>query len=379
MQQVVDIVGNISRIISLVRWGARAIACVSPPAVGCLWALGQAALEELAAVVVQSCWFQRKIAPWVSRVDYLRNDLPRSLATTIISSIQGLLPEGLRDVFTDVTVSQVRPEEIDCDTSEGSGKPLSDEQRAILELQEQLGEARFTALMELLQHSGVNAGVPFNRAMAEQIGRFIEHESLTVQDLRRFAQRSLGRPREIRQFLRQLRRERDRSPVEPVLPEPPPSTSDDTESNLPEYSTVVVASRDSDSEPNATDTSAGESGRQSTDELEVDAQSSERSSGIPATGWSIRIVRVRDGLVAGNVIRVDMRMSRQVEGRPIVRFLRNLRVEVVEIIPSDGNPSQQEAFLEVVGDQHFVFSSTEGYAYSKGTEFVYRFNTRRRR
>ena len=47
LDRVQDIVSGLSRVVNLVRWAARAIACVSPPLLGCLWGLAQGLLEEL--------------------------------------------------------------------------------------------------------------------------------------------------------------------------------------------------------------------------------------------------------------------------------------------------------------------------------------------
>jgi len=379
MQQVVEVVGDITRITNLVRWGIRAVACVSPPALGCLWALGQAALERLAAVVVESCWFQEKIAPWVTRVDYVRNDLPRSLAETIIRAIQNLLPADLHDVFTEVTVRQIRPEEIQCDTSEGPGRRITDDQQAVLELQERLGEERFTALMNLLRSSGINAGVPFTRAMAERFGQFIEAEELSAADLERIARNPRGAPVELEQFLEQIRQVQERSPIDPNLPtQLSTEVSEDSEEDSPEYRTVVVAEPESELPAESSEITPSEQGHERADILEANAQASGVGSGVPVTNWSIRLLRVRDPLVEGRIVRIDLRMSRRSEDRQVIRFLRGLRTEVIEIVPSDHDPQQQEAFLEVIEDQSFSFSLRESYVYTQGIEFVYPFTPHER-
>ncbi len=390
IQQVAEVVGNVQRIINWVRWGVRAVACVSPPALGCLWALGQAVLEEIAAVVVQSCWFQRKIAPYVAGINFLRVELPRDLARVIINAIRNLLPANLHDVFADVSVEPVRADEIECDTSEGPGRPLTDDQRAVLELQEQLGEERFTALMELLRSSSVAEGVPLNRAMAQQIGQVIQQEGLSASDLRSLARNPRGASVELNRFLEQLRAVRQRSPIEPVLPTP-----EEQEESSP-YRTVVVAGEGAPDQPEAVppeatsapegtsgqpDEQTGEqTGVQPGERVDVrvaNARTSSRGGRGSVSGWSIAIVRVRDPLVERQVVRIDIRMTQRTDRGRRVRELRNLRTTVVEIAPSETNPRKQEAFLEVVNDQRFEFSREEVYVYSAGTEFIYQFEPRR--
>lgn len=379
IQQVTEIVSNISRIVNLVRWGARAIACVSPPALGCLWALGQAVLEELAAVVVQSCWFQEKIAPLVARVSFIRQ-LPRRLATEIITAIRRLLPQSLHDVFADVSASAPQPNEIECDTSDGPGRPLSDDQQAILDLQERIGEERFRAFLDLVRSSGISAGVPLNRARAEQIGSFIEQNNISVEDLRRFARSSRGRPVELEQFLAQLRTARERSPVEPVRP----IVGIEVPAESDEYTTVVVATREGDSGPRQPQTGEEEAGEEAsgdareerTEVREAEAQPTRRAGGARVTGWGIRIIRLRGRLVEDQVVHIDIRMSRREGRRRIVRVLRSLAVSIIEIVPSEEDERSQEAFLEVVGNQRFRISNREIYTYEEGVEFTYQFETR---
>jgi len=48
LKNVYNLVSDITRLVNMVRWGARVIACLSPPAWGCLWILAQALLEKLA-------------------------------------------------------------------------------------------------------------------------------------------------------------------------------------------------------------------------------------------------------------------------------------------------------------------------------------------
>ena len=364
IQEIAAVVSGLTRMINLVRWGIRAIACVSPPAVGCLWALGEAALSELAAVVVRSCWFQTKFGALLLRIDSVRElmrELPRAFAGAIIGGVRGLLPSGLHDVFADVASRAPRPEEIECDEADGPGRELTDDQRAILELQERLGEERFVALMALIRRSDAPAGVPLDRAAAEQIGAVIEEQALTAEDLRLLAERPRRARGDLARFLRQLRRERERSPVEPVMPEP-------------EYRTVVVGSRAGrgDAAEPARNEGEGEAGaRERVDVRTADAQPTDAAPGTPLTGRTIERIAVRGSMQPESIVRIDFRMTHRQDGRRVVRVLRNLEVRVVEVVPSESDDQRMEAFLEVVRDQEFVFPEDEAYMYREGTEFTH--------
>ena len=58
-------------IVNLVRWGARVIACLSPPAWGCLWILAEGALDFAIQKVAETCWFQKQIQPVLAKVRYV--------------------------------------------------------------------------------------------------------------------------------------------------------------------------------------------------------------------------------------------------------------------------------------------------------------------
>ena len=49
IEYIKSIADKAQDIITWVRWGARLLACASPPAIGCLWALAEELLERMAA------------------------------------------------------------------------------------------------------------------------------------------------------------------------------------------------------------------------------------------------------------------------------------------------------------------------------------------
>ncbi|MBK8965757.1 MAG: DUF4157 domain-containing protein [Lewinellaceae bacterium] len=178
-----DTLGKIKKVINLVKWGARAIACTtSPPILGCLVT---PAIEYLASKVVQSCWFMEKMAPYIQDIPYL-GKLSLELARIIREKIQAFLPESVKDVFAPMD------EQVDFDTSdikcpEGSGGPeLTPEQQAMLDLQERLGEEKYQALIEMMKKLGLPSDAPMPLEKIEELGDALEDSELTAADIEQF-------------------------------------------------------------------------------------------------------------------------------------------------------------------------------------------------
>lgn len=363
IEHVSEIVSDIRRIVNWVRWGARAIACVSAPALGCLWVLGERLLDEFAGRVIQSCWFQRRIAPLILSIEFVRN-LPRTLAELIVRAVRGILPESLHDIFADIRPASVNPDEIECDDSEGSGAPLTEEQRAVLGLQERLGEERFLAFLELARAAGVPAGVPLTQGRAAELTRIIQESGATAAQMRQWAAQytrpESGVPVDLRTFLTQMQQDTARSQTTPAPPPPegaeeaafeeaaePPTTTVPGETtepveSLPEFTTVVVGRRPAVSV------------------LEANAHDETRT-GTRDPQWRIQVTRIRGHLQEEQDIQVDVRLTRQTErGRREIRVIRRLEVWVEEIenLASQGYPTWRRAKFVVSRQQAAQFGTT---------------------
>ena len=109
------------KIVDLVRWGARVAACLSPPAVGCLWILAEALLEAAAAKIAETCWFQQKLAPLLKGVKYVTVDLPNKLGDVVIAKLKDFLPAPVSDLFADLSKDAIEPKdgETECEEEEG--------------------------------------------------------------------------------------------------------------------------------------------------------------------------------------------------------------------------------------------------------------------
>ena len=55
------IANQAGNIVTLVEWGVRILACAAPPAIGCLWNLAISALQAAFALLIQTCWFTKKV------------------------------------------------------------------------------------------------------------------------------------------------------------------------------------------------------------------------------------------------------------------------------------------------------------------------------
>jgi hypothetical protein len=183
--------GKITSIINKVKWGARVIACLSPPAVGCLWILLQSVIEEAAARVVDTCWFKKKLAPLITGLDWVKR-LPAKLAGKIRDLIVPLLPDPLKDVFAKIEVQEavhVSPEDIGCTTDDDpTTDALTAERRAMLDLIERVGEERFDALIDAMMAAGVRFDKRLTPTEIYKARDIIVSSGVTAKQLRHYAQ-----------------------------------------------------------------------------------------------------------------------------------------------------------------------------------------------
>jgi hypothetical protein len=161
ISSVAEKLGEVAGIVNKVRWGARVIACLSPPGWGCLWILAESVIEKFASWLIDKCWFKREIAPLITAHDFIAG-LPKKLANFIIEGIRGLLPHRLAEILADKDVEQISthvpPDEI-CDKNDfpppGRDRALL-EKLALQELRHEIGEEKWQAWTKLAERYGVN-------------------------------------------------------------------------------------------------------------------------------------------------------------------------------------------------------------------------------
>lgn len=149
------IADTVSTIVSLVKWGIRLLACASPPAIGCLWNLAIEALQVAFALLMETCWFTKKVyEPIMSNVDLVRN-YPAELASKIVPVANSYLPvpDGFDPFFAPISIDY-SSFKVECGEGGGGSGKYSAERAEILNLMEEIGEEKFNALMELMVKKG---------------------------------------------------------------------------------------------------------------------------------------------------------------------------------------------------------------------------------
>ena len=160
-------------IVNLVRWGARVIACLSPPAWGCLWILAEGALDFALQKVAETCWFQKKIQPILAKVEYVSTELPNQLGDAVIGKVKGFLPDSVSDVFADLETTPVSAgeEDLPCeegmDSTEYNPSPVHQDME---DLYRQLGDERAQALQDLARAMNVPKDRALNPAELRRLG-----------------------------------------------------------------------------------------------------------------------------------------------------------------------------------------------------------------
>ena len=170
LHELQDLVSDITSLINIVRWGARVIACLSPPGWGCLWLLGEAALDKFLGMLVDTCWFQKKIVPKISGISFLKQ-VPVKIANLIVEKAQGFLPEGMKDVLVKLPENELEHEvsadEVECDSGEaqaGADTDLNPVRSEMMRLQEKIKDER---KLKALAKLAMSTKLPRDAQMSE--------------------------------------------------------------------------------------------------------------------------------------------------------------------------------------------------------------------
>src|SRR5215204_1751571 len=174
---------KVADVVNKVRWGARVIACLSPPGWGCLWILAESVIEKFAAWLIDHCWFKKEIAPLVTKVGFLAN-LPTRLAEIIVEKIRDVLPEGLHDVFADIGASKIStdilPQEVCGEDDRYPRDRFLLEKLALEELRKEIGEEKWKAWTKLAELYGVNRSEPLTEQQIVQVKKELQKANLAA-------------------------------------------------------------------------------------------------------------------------------------------------------------------------------------------------------
>jgi hypothetical protein len=186
-----EAVKDITTIINVVKWGIRIAACLSPPGIGCLWLLVQAATEYVLQKMIESCWFQDEVMPVVlalgEKVKAIR-EAPGNLANWIIEGINSRLPDPLKGIFATVpsVASNPGPSDLPCDDE--MDRTDWARKAAIEQLIKEMGAERYDALVALMQKWGVKSSEPPTPAQLDAlIKEMRSHRNVSAEDMREFA------------------------------------------------------------------------------------------------------------------------------------------------------------------------------------------------
>lgn len=155
---IADKVGTVA---TLVEWGVRLLACAAPPAIGCLWNLFISALQAAFAMLLQTCWFTKKVyAPVMNAISDVR-EFPTTVAKFVVEEANKYIkvPDGMDPLFDKI---EIRNSDIpvECDENSGRGGPkLTEEQEKLLEMVQEMGVAKFCALLAVMKKRGAGPWV----------------------------------------------------------------------------------------------------------------------------------------------------------------------------------------------------------------------------
>jgi hypothetical protein len=364
------IVSGITRIISLVRWGARAIACLSPPAWGCLWILAEAVLEKFASLVIQTCWFQKKVTPLVVGVGFIK-DLPKTLAGFIITQLkQHVLPDQVHDLLPDpasITTPEVRPEDVPCEEGGDGAHRLTPERKRLMEMQEKLGEEKFKAFMRLVMKAGIPSDRPLTIADIEKLEEMLLQTE--TNDLKRLAH-SYQKPKNGVLVDMYTYLERAKGKAEPAAPEDKvPEALGDAGDAAPEAD-AREAAKDGQGDDTAAEAGGGAPVRVvDGDKARLD-KAPEPTGELKDVAGLVLNPRWSHQWSESTVYKVDVRYYDESFDGPALFIVRNVEVKVGkgarEWWPSEDNRKALRIIYTVQHD-YKLDPDKEEYLHSKGT------------
>lgn len=174
IETITDIAGPILTAYKVVRWGIQAVACMSPPALGCLWGLAAGVIEWAAGQIMDTCWFMKKVTPAILGIPQIGKFIQSTsvlLSNGILETVGGLLPDPVGSFVSNCKAEPPRlgapAAETICDEEDGSGSgsgglgndPMpSAEAMAFWQRWENLPFAKQMALKKLIGLDAAKAG-----------------------------------------------------------------------------------------------------------------------------------------------------------------------------------------------------------------------------
>jgi hypothetical protein len=146
----------------LVRWGAGIIACLSPPAIGCLWNIFKEIGMYFIAKIIQTCWFGSKIMGFVlDKIGFIKN-LPATIAGKIteFGNNNIPLPKGMAPLFTEIKKVDASDYNMECNEfDEGGGGSGGGDRGELWDTINEIGEEKFKAFLTMMEKRGAGPWV----------------------------------------------------------------------------------------------------------------------------------------------------------------------------------------------------------------------------
>jgi hypothetical protein len=215
LDKYLEIAQTFEKIVSVVRWGIRIVACASPPLLGCLWNLAWAALEWAFSKIMQTCWFSAKVLGWVKDTGVSAIlDFPTEVAQTIANKSNEVLPlpDGIGPLFAPITINH-HEFNINCEgggdgdgdgDGGGGGPEPTEEQKALMAVAEEVGEEKFEAFVEMAAKRAADYSVALDADRIRKLGPLIK--SLSIEQMKKLAanQPTEGVPVPVEEFLKSI-------------------------------------------------------------------------------------------------------------------------------------------------------------------------------
>lgn len=225
IEKVREIASNIGTAIDLFKLAVTAAECLSPPVLGCLWALfGTKIVDWMIAKVANSCWFKKHVVfPILKSVPFVKN-LPEFTANLVLDGARLLIPakpEEVHALFDPIQGKEIKLNEDDVACSDD--KPTPDER--LQRLVAKYGEPTITALFRDLKHQGVYENTKIEDPQYAAIDKLLGETGLRVGTIYRHIYETPAQPANSRTFQKALDELRfffeHKTPLPPT-PNPPP-------------------------------------------------------------------------------------------------------------------------------------------------------------
>jgi len=173
-----DTLSKAATVIDIIQWAIRVVACLSPPAIGCLWLIAESALSWAFSMFVRSCWFMKKIFPHVAKHPTVQS-ISSTLADAVLGKAEELIPASilggcsLKKAKSEAAAEQPDFSDLDkaCDRS---GRQPTAEELELAKMLENVPAAKLALLKELAEAQGWKPGAEIDLTKAQALIEYLQ-------------------------------------------------------------------------------------------------------------------------------------------------------------------------------------------------------------